>query len=72
MKAAVTHAALNMAIIDGKLVESIVKLSENDYNALLLKAREMDAQSNGHELETAVSEIRRARMLFARVQKEDN
>ena len=51
-----------------------VNLTLNDFRNVLGKVNDGDVvlKLDQSELETAVSEIRRARLLFARVQKEDN
>lgn len=70
--AAVTHAVLNMALVDGELVKSFVSMEQEDYDALLVEAMQMDAANGGgHELATAVAALRGAEDLLAQVQPEE-
>ena len=64
--AAVSHATLNMGLLDKQLVKSILALSENDYNALVL-----DAQTAGKGLPAAVGALRDASKLLTKVERED-
>ncbi len=56
--AAVRLAARSFGLSDGKLIESISGLSEGDYNQLVADAGVIDAGNGGHELATALAELR--------------
>ena len=60
--AAIRHAALNMGLLDKTLIESILALSENDFNTLLI-----EAQQAGNGLGTAISALRDGRELLTKV-----
>jgi hypothetical protein len=58
--AAVRHATLNFALPDEKLVNSILSLSQQDYDLLLADAGKIDQENGGHELTTALGALREA------------
>ena len=58
--AAVRHATLNFALPDEKLVNSILSLSQQDYDLLFADAGKIDQENGRHELTTALGALREA------------
>ena len=56
--AAVRLAARSFGLSDGKLIKSISGLSEEDFNQLVADADVIDTGNGGHELATALAELR--------------
>ena len=65
---ALRHAVLNMGLVDGKLVESIASLSDDDYNALLAEAGQMDAKDGVYGVSSAVSALRGAQAILNQIE----
>ena len=65
--AAVSHAVLNFALPDEKLVNSILSLSQQDYDLLLSDANMIDQENGGYELATALGALRGATELMQTV-----
>ena len=65
---ALGHAVLNMGLVDGKLVESIASLSDDDYNALLAEAGQMDAKDGVYGVSSAVSALRGAQAILNQIE----
>lgn len=64
---AVNHAVLNMGLIDGKLIESIASMKEDDYNMLLAEAMQMDQANGNSYLSTAIDTLHGAQELLVSV-----
>ena len=64
---AVSFSALNMGLLDAKLVESIADMDEDDYNTLVTEAQQLDAKTGGNELATALDALRGANDLLVQV-----
>ena len=67
---ATRHAALNFALRDGKLAKSIIDLSTDAYNNLLVIAGQLDMGNNNHMLSTALAAIRGAQEMLDKVSQE--
>jgi predicted unusual protein kinase regulating ubiquinone biosynthesis (AarF/ABC1/UbiB family) len=65
---ALRHAVLNMGLVDGKLVESIASMSDDDYNALLAEAGQMDAKDGVYGVSSAVSALRGAQAILNQIE----
>ena len=68
--AAVSLAALNFGLADGKLAESIQSLSQNDYDALLLVAGQIEMNDVNKPLTTALDALRKSKDMLTQVSKE--
>ena len=66
---ATRHAALNFAIVDGKLAKSIIDLSTVEYNNLLAIAGQLDMENGNHMLSTALNAIRGSQAMLNEVSK---
>ena len=67
---AITLAALNFGLADGKLVESITSLSQKDYDALLVRAGQAEMNDTNKPLTTALDALRGSKDLLDRVSTE--
>lgn len=67
---AARYAALNFAIVDAKLANSIIGLSADKYNNLLVIAGQLDMENDNHMLTTALNAIRSSQSVLDEVSKE--
>ena len=60
-------AALNFAIVDAKLANSIIGLTADKYNNLLVIAGQLYAENGNHMLTTALNAIRGSKIILDQV-----
>ena len=63
-------AALNFALVDAKLANSIIDLKADKYNNLLAIAGQLDMENGNHMITTALDAIRGSKAILDEVSKE--